>query len=118
METKMMKSLFAGAAAFALIAGAAVAQQSYDSTTSRTTTVTTPVQVMPAVPAQTSTTTIERSYGPVAVAPPPPVSTYHEEHVRTEDGQTVEKSMKTETASPLGSRTTTYSQTTTKGDND
>jgi hypothetical protein len=102
-----------------LIAGAAVAQQAYDSTTSRTTTVTAPAQIIPAVPAQTSTTTVERSYGPVAVAPPPPpVSTYHEEHVRTEDGQTVEKSEKTETASPYGSRTTTRSQTTTKSDND
>ena len=117
----MMKSLFAGAAAFALIAGAAVAQQAYDSTTSRTTTVTAPAQILQPVPAQTSTTTVERSYGPVAVAPPPPpppVSTYHEEHVRTEDGQTVEKSVKTETASPYGSRTTTYSQTTTKSDGD
>ena len=110
----MFKSLFAGAAALALIAGAAVAQQAYDSTTSRTTTVTTPTQIVPAVPAQTSTTTVERSYAPVAVAPPP-TSTYHEEHVTTENGQTVEKTVKSQTATPYGTRTNTYSQTTTNG---
>lgn len=114
----MMKSLFAGATALALIAGAAVAQQAYDSTTSRTTTtVTAPVQVVPTVPAQTSTTTVERTVAPpVVVAAPAGTSSYHEEHVRTEDGQTVEKSVKTETSSPYGTRSSTYSQTTTRSD--
>jgi hypothetical protein len=106
----MMKSLIAGAAALALIAGAAVAQQAYDSsTTSRTTTVTTPVPVVP----QTSTTTVERTVNPTYFDPSR-TSSYHEEHVRTENGQTVEKSVKTEEASPNGSHTSTYSQTTTK----
>ena len=110
-----MRSLFAGATALALIASAAVAQQAYDSTTSRTTTtVTAPIPLVPAVPAQTSTTTVERSYAPVIN--PAPTSTYHEEHVRTENGQTVEKNVKTETSSPSGSRSTTYSQKITKSD--
>ena len=47
---------------------------------------------------------------------PAPTSTYHEEHVRTENGQTVEKNVKTETSSPSGSRSTTYSQKITKSD--
>jgi hypothetical protein len=110
----MMKSIFAGATAIALIASAAVAQQAYDSTTSRTTTVTAPTQIIPPVPAETSTTTVERSYAPVPVAPPP-TSTYHEEHVTTQNGQTVEKTMKSETATPYGNRSSTYSQTTTNG---
>src|SRR5665213_1571074 len=104
----MFKSFFAGATAAVLITGGAFAQQAYDSTTSRTTTVTAPTQIIPAVPAQTSTTTVERSYAPVAVAPPP-TSTYHEEHVTTENGQTVEKTVKSQTESPYGSRTSTYS---------
>jgi hypothetical protein len=120
-EAMMMKSLFAGATALALIAAAAVAQQAYDSSTSRTTTVTTSVPavmpVTPAVPAQTSTTTVERTVDP-SYFDPTRTSSYHEEHVRTENGQTVEKSMKTETVSPSGPRTTTYSQTTTKTDGD
>jgi hypothetical protein len=113
----MIKSLFAGAAALALIASAAVAQQAYDSTTSRTTTVTAPVPLVPAAPAQTSTTTVERTDNP-SNFDPSRTSSYHEEHVRTENGQTVEKSVKTETASPYGSRTTTYSQTKTRSDGD
>lgn len=112
-----MKSLFAGATALALIAGAAVAQQAYDSTTSRTTTVTAPVPLVPAAPAQTSTTTVERTINP-SYFDPSRTSSYHEEHLRTEDGQTVEKSVKTETASPSGTHTSTYSQTTTRSDGD
>ncbi len=106
-----MKSLFAGATAVVLIAGAAVAQQAYDSTTSRTTTtVTAPVQVAPQ--AETTTTTVQRTADP-AYFDPTRTSSYHEEHVKTVDGQTVEKNEKTQVASPYGTRTTTYSQTTT-----
>jgi hypothetical protein len=106
----MMKSLFAGATAVVLIAGAAVAQQAYDSTTSRTTTtVTAPAPVAP--PAET-TTTVQRTVDP-AYFDPTRTSSYHEEHVKTVDGQTVEKNEKTQVASPYGTRTTTYSQTTT-----
>jgi opacity protein-like surface antigen len=111
----MMKSLFAGATALALIAGAAVAQQAYDSTTTRTTTVTAPEPLVPAVPAQSSTTTVERTVAQPAFDPTR-TSTYHEEHTKTVDGATVEKSVKTETSSPYGTRSSSYSQTTTRSD--
>jgi hypothetical protein len=107
----MMKSLFAGATALALVAGAAVAQQSYDSSTTRTTTVTAPV-----APAETTTTTVQRTVQPQVIAPAQ-VSTSREEHVTTENGQTVEHSVRSSTETPYGSRTTTYSQTT-KSDGD
>jgi uncharacterized membrane protein YcgQ (UPF0703/DUF1980 family) len=113
-ETTMMKSLFAGATALALIAGAAVAQQSYDSSTTRTTTVTAPV---PVAPPETTTTTVQRTVQPQVIVPPA-ASTYREEHVTTENGQTVEHTVRSNTETPYGSRTTTYSQTTTKSDGD
>ena len=135
----MMKSLFAGAAALSLIATAAVAQEAYDSTSRTTTTVTQPVVTAP--PAESSTTTVQRTYDPyygtvehsrttttstapgetvnesAYAAPPtvtytPPTSTYHEEKTVSQDGQVVEKSSRSETASPYG-RTSTWSQTTT-----
>jgi hypothetical protein len=125
----MTKSLFAGAAALALIAGSAIAQEAYDSTTrtttvnqpaydtstTRTTTVTQPTVIMP--PPAATTTTVQRTVQPqYAPPPPPPVgSTYREEHVTTQDGQTVEHSVRTNTETPYGSRTTTYSQTTGPG---
>jgi hypothetical protein len=116
-ETTMMKSLFAGATALALVAGAAVAQQAYDSSTTRTTTVTAPVAVVPVAPPQTTTTTVQRTVQPQVIAPPQ-ASTYHEEHVTTQNGQTVERTIRSDTATPYGNRTTTYSQTTTKSDGD
>jgi hypothetical protein len=112
-ETTMMKSLFAGATALALVAGAAVAQQSYDSSTTRTTTVTAPVVV---APPETTTTTVQRTVQPPQVIVPQ-VSTSREEHVTTENGQTVEHSVRSNTETPYGNRTTTYSQTT-KSDGD
>lgn len=124
----MTKSLFAGAAALALIAGSAIAQEAYDSTTrtttvtqpapaydtstTRTTTVTQPTVIMP--PPAATTTTVQRTVQP-QYAPPPPVSSSREEHVTTQDGQTVEHSVRTNTQTPYGSRTTTYSQTTGPG---
>ena len=109
----MMKSLIAGAAALALIAGAAVAQQAYDSTTSRTTTYSAPVAVVPVAPAPVEqTTTVQRTVNPTVFDPS---RTYHEEHVTTQDGQTVEKTEKSVASTPYGTRTSTYSQTTTNG---
>lgn len=125
----MTKSLFAGAAALALIAGSAIAQEAYDSSTTRTTTVTQPAPaydtsttrtttvtqptvIMP--PPSATTTTVQRTVQP-QYAPPPPVSSSREEHVTTQDGQTVEHSVRTNTETPYGSRTTTYSQTTGPG---
>ena len=105
----MMKSLFAGATALALVAGATVAQQSYDSSTTRTTTVTAPV-----APAETTTTTVQRTVQPPQAIVPPVTSSYREEHVTTENGQTVEHSVRSNTQTPYGNRTTTYSQTTTQ----
>ena len=124
-----MKSLFAGATALALIAGSAMAQEAYDSSTTRTTTVTQPAYdtsttrtttvTQPTVitPPASTTTTVQRTVQPqYAPPPPPPVgSTYREEHVTTQDGQTVEHSVRTNTETPYGSRTTTYSQTTGPG---
>jgi len=126
----MTKSLFAGAAALALIAGSAIAQEAYDSTTrtttvtqpapaydtstTRTTTVTQPTVIAP--PPSATTTTVQRTVQPQYAPPPPPAgSTYREEHVTTQDGQTVEHSVRTNTETPYGSRTTTYSQTTGPG---
>ena len=114
----MMKSLFAGATALALIAGAAMAQQAYDSSTTRTTTVTAPVQLLPVAPPETTTTTVQRTVNPPAFVPAPQASTYHEEHVTTQDGQVVEKTVRSDTATPYGNRTTTYSQTTTRSTGD
>ena len=124
----MIKSLLAGAAALGLIATAALAQEAYDSSTSRTTTtVTAPVPVVP----ERSTTTVQKSYGPygstversatttgpVAAVNPnvfdPSRSSYHEERTVSSDGQVIDKSSKTVTASPAG-RTSTYSETTTR----
>jgi hypothetical protein len=107
----MTKSLFAGAAALALIAGSAIAQEAYDSSTTRTTTVNQPAY-------DTSTTRTTTVTQPTVIMPPPPPpvgSTYREEHVTTQDGQTVEHSVRTNTETPYGSRTTTYSQTTQSG---
>ena len=109
----MKKSLFAGAAALALIAGAAVAQQAYDNTTTRTTTVTAPVAVVPVAPPQT-TTTVQQTVSPRVFDP---TSSYREEHVTTQDGQVVERTTRSDTTSPQG-RTTTYSQTTTGNGNE
>ena len=126
----MMKSLFAGAAALALIAGSAVAQEAYDSSTTRTTTVTQPapaydtsttrtttVTQQPTViaPPTATTTTVQRSVQP-QYAPPPVTSSSLEEHVTTQDGQTVEHSVRSSTETPYGSRTTTYIQTTQSGE--
>ncbi len=106
----MKKSLFAGATALALIAGAAIAQQSYDSTTTRTTTVAAPVAIVPvAPPAAQTTTTVQQTVNPQVFNP---TSSYREEHVTTQDGQVVEHTTRSDMASPQG-RTTTYSQTTT-----
>ncbi|HEX4507469.1 MAG TPA: hypothetical protein VH722_17200 [Alphaproteobacteria bacterium] len=125
----MTKSLFAGAAALALIAGSAIAQEAYDSTTrtttvtqpapvydtstTRTTTVQQPTVIMP--PPAATTTTVQRTVQPQYAPPPPPVSSSREEHVTTQDGQTVEHSVRTNTETPYGNRTTTYSQTTQSG---
>ena len=126
----MMKSLFAGATALALIAGSAMAQEAYessttrtttvnqpayDTSTTRTTTVTQPTVVVP--PPASTTTTVQRTVQPqYAPPPPPPVgSTYREEHVTTQNGVPVEHSVRTNTETPYGSRTTTYSQTTQSG---
>jgi hypothetical protein len=106
----MIKSLTAGAAALALIAGAAFAQQAYDSTTTRPTTVTAPVPVVPAPVEQT--TTVQRTVNPTVFDPS---RTYHEEQVTTQDGAVVQKTVKSEAATPYGTRTSTYSQTTTSG---
>ncbi len=114
----MMKSLFAGATALALVAGAAVARQAYDSSTTRTTTVTAPVAVVPVAPAETTTTTVQRTTQPQVIVPSQQASSYREEHVTTENGQTVEHTVRSDTATPYGNRTTTYSQTTTKTDGD
>ena len=111
----MMKSLFAGATALALVAGAAVAQQSYDSSTTRTTTVTAPVQV---APPETTTTTVQRTVAQPQVIVPPQASSYREEHLTTKNGQPVDHSVRTNTKTPYANRTTTYSQTTTKSDGD
>ena len=104
----MKKSLFAGAAALALIAGAAIAQQSYDSTTTRTTTVA-PVAVVPVAPPAQTTTTVQQTVNPQVFNP---TASYREDHVTTQDGQVVERTTRSDTTSPQG-RTTTYSQTTT-----
>ncbi len=105
----MKKSLFAGAAALALIAGAAIAQQSYDSTTTRSTTVTAPIAVVPVAPPVQTTTTVQQTVSPRVFDP---TSSYREDHVTTQDGQVVEHTTRSDTATPQG-RTTTYSQTTT-----
>ncbi len=104
----MKKSLFAGATALALIAGAAFAQQSYDSTT-RTTTVTAPVAVVPVAPPAQTTTTVQQTVNPQVFDP---TASYREEHVTTQNGQVVEHTTRSDTSTPQG-RTTTYSQTTT-----
>lgn len=125
----MTKSLFAGAAALALIAGSAIAQEAYessttrtttvnqpayDASTTRTTTVTQPTVIMP--PPATTTTTVQRTVQPQYAPPPPPVgSSYREEHVTTQNGETVEHTVRSNTETPYGSRTTTYSQTTQSG---
>jgi hypothetical protein len=109
----MKKSLFAGATALALIAGAAFAQQAYDNTTTRTTTVTAPVAVVPVAPPTQTTTTVQQTVNPRVFDP---TSSYREEHVTTQDGQVVERTTRSDTTSPQG-HTTTYSQTTT-GDGD
>ena len=54
----MTKSLLAGATALSLMAGAALAQQTYDTTVSRTTTTTVPVEQSQA------TTRVEKTYDP------------------------------------------------------
>jgi len=123
----MMKSLFAGAAALALIAGSAIAQEAYDSSTTRTTTVTQPAYdtsttrtttvtqptvIMP--PPAATTTTVQRTVQPQYA--PPAASSSREEHVTTQNGQTVEHTVRSNTETPYGSRTTTYSQTTQPGD--
>jgi len=105
----MKMSLFAGATALALIAGAAIAQQSYDSTTTRSTTVTAPVAVVPVAPAAQTTTTVQQTVNPQVFNP---TSSYREEHVTTQDGQVVEHTTRSDIATPQG-RTTTYTQTTT-----
>jgi len=125
----MTKSLFAGAAALALIAGSAVAQEAYDSSTTRTTTVTQPAPAydtsttrtttvtQPAVivpPPTAATTTVQRTVQPPYA--PPVASSSREEHVTTQNGQTVEHTVRSNTETPYGSRTTTYSQTTQPGD--
>lgn len=106
----MMKSLFAGAAALALIAGSAMAQEAYDTSTTRTTTVT-----QPAYGTSTTRTTVTQPAVQPDYPPPPVGSTYREEHVTTQNGQTVEHSVRTNTETPYGNRTTTYSQTTGPG---
>ena len=123
----MMKSLFAGAAALALIAGSAMAQEAYDSSTTRTTTVTQPAydasttrtttvtQPTVIMPPPATTTTVQRTVQPEYAPPPPAGSSYREEHVTTQNGQTVEHSVRSSTETPYGSRTTTYSQTTQSG---
>ena len=108
----MMKSLFAGAAALALIASAAGAQEAYDSTTTRTTTVTAPVPVVPVAPVE-QTTTVQRTVNPTYFDPS---RSYHEEQVTTQDGVVVQKTEKNESSSPYGTHTSTYTQTTTAGD--
>ena len=121
-----MKSLFAGAAALALIAGSAMAQEAYDSSTTRTTTVTQPAYdtsttrtttvTQPTVivpPPTATTTTVQRTVQPQYA--PPVTSSSREEHVTTENGQTVEHTVRSNTETPYGSRTTTYSQTTQSG---
>jgi len=122
----MMKSLFAGAAALALIAGSAIAQEAYDSSTTRTTTVTQPAydtsttrtttvtQPTVVAPPTATTTTVQRTVQPQYA--PPATSTSREEHVTTQNGQTVEHTVRSNTETPYGSRTTTYSQTTQPGD--
>jgi hypothetical protein len=105
----MKMSLFAGATALALIAGAAIAQQSYDSTTTRSTTVTAPVAVVPVAPAAQTTTTVQQTVNQQVFNP---TSSYREEHVTTQDGQVVEHTTRSDIATPQG-RTTTYTQTTT-----
>ena len=81
-----MKSLFAGAAALALIAGSAMAQEAYDTSTTRTTTVTQPAPAydtsttrtttvtQPTViaPPTATTTTVQRTVQPQYAPPPPP----------------------------------------------
>ena len=124
----MIKSLFAGAAALALIAGSAIAQEAYDSSTTRTTTVTQPAPAydtsttrtttvtQPTViaPPTATTTTVQRTVQPQYA--PPAASSSREEHVTTQNGQTVEHTVRSNTETPYGSRTTTYSQTTQPGD--
>ena len=124
----MIKSLFAGAAALALIAGSAIAQEAYDSSTTRTTTVTQPAPAydtsttctttvtQPTViaPPTATTTTVQRTVQPQYA--PPTTSSSREEHVTTQNGQTVEHTVRSNTETPYGSRTTTYSQTTQPGD--
>jgi hypothetical protein len=106
----MTKSLFAGAAALALIAGSAIAQEAYDSSTTRTTVN------RPAYDTSTTrTTTVTQPTVIMPPPPPPPVSSSREEHVTTQDGQMVEHSVRTNTETPYGNRTTTYSQTTGPG---
>jgi len=134
----MMRSLSAGAAALSLIAGAALAQQAYDSTISRTTTTQTAPILPPAQVdnATSTTTTVRKKIDPytgamieqrettesatpptVAVNPnaafdPSRSSSYHEERVISPSGQVIEKSSTSETATPTH-RSTTYSRTTT-----
>jgi hypothetical protein len=68
-------------------------------------------------PPTATTTTVQHTVQPQYAPPPPPLvgSTYREEHVTTQGGQTVEHSVRTNTETPYGSRTTTYSQTTGPG---
>lgn len=129
----MTKSLLAGAAALALIAGAAFAQEAYDSTVSRTTTTQVPVDTT------ATTTKVQKTFDPytgttverrettqranptttttttTAVAPaiePSRVTSYHEERTLVPAPQTVERSFTTETTVPT-QQITTWSRSTT-----
>jgi hypothetical protein len=130
----MTKSLLAGATAIALIAGAAMAQQAYDSTVSRTVTQPAPVDTTTSTRVQRSVdpytgTTTERvdtskstavpmtSYSGSSSYDPGRVTTYHEERHIAPGPQTVEKSWSTETTAPAPAtvptqQTTTWSRTT------
>jgi hypothetical protein len=69
----------------------------------------------PVAPPETTTTTVQRTVQPQVIVPPP-VASSREEHVTTQNGQTVEHTVRSNTETPYGSRTTTYSQTTQPGD--
>lgn len=126
----MMKTLVATAAALAFYAGAAGAQQAYDSTVTQTTTranpvtdATTTTQVQKSVDPYTGTTTektVTTRSAPTPIVPmsgssAPAVTTYHEERTIAPGPATTERTYTTESVAPAApaQQTTTWSQTTT-----
>jgi hypothetical protein len=137
MESIMMKSLVAGAAALALMGAAALAQNvnSYSRSVTQTTpagaissettvqkstdpltgTTTERTETYRGPSGSSAATTTTRTVDPDVFNPTSRVRTYHEERTLSPGPATVEKRVTTETTAPTGQTTTTYrSSTTTK----